>query len=91
MLRSRSANHPDTMADNKTTTIYEQLIAARFSPASSEADADLMLTTSGIAERIVEYNGTVLEKSEIIDMMNRMGYLCVPDQQLNFVWLLKNN
>lgn len=79
------------MAETIDTKIYEQLISSAFSPASEISDAELMLTTSDIIERIADYNGEILPKKTVVDMMNKMGYICKPDCSMNFVWLLLQN
>ena len=85
---------PDIMAEDKDIPMLaniKEMLRLKFSPADGEADADLLLTTNDISQRIEEYNGIEMDKQSIVLMLQEIGFKCVPDAQLHFVWLLKEN
>lgn len=69
----------------------KSMIASRFSPASCEADADLTITTADFCERIEEFNGIVMDKESVVLLLQEMNFKSVPNAQMHFVWLLKEN
>ena len=69
----------------------KSMIASRFSPAFSEADADLTITTADFCERIAEFNGIEMDKESVVLMLQEMNFKSIPNAQMHFVWLLKEN
>lgn len=69
----------------------KDMIRLKFEPVQHEAEADLLLTSDEIIGRIVEYNGLEIDKDSLTIMLNECGYKCIPDSQMHFVWLFKEN
>lgn len=69
----------------------KSMIASRFSPAYCEAEADLTITTADLCERIEEFNGIEMDKESLVLLLQEMNFKSIPNAQLHFVWLLKEN
>lgn len=69
--------------------LIKSMVCERFIPASCEADADLMITTSDLCDRLEEYNGEVISKKVVISVMEHLGFKSFPNAHLYFVWMLK--
>jgi Asp-tRNA(Asn)/Glu-tRNA(Gln) amidotransferase A subunit family amidase len=83
---------PPVMAVMEKDATYhrvQEAIRARFEPVAEEADADLMLTSPMVAKRVMEFSGKEFSMDMVHAMMEELGFLYVADEDLRFVWLLR--
>jgi phenylalanyl-tRNA synthetase beta subunit len=77
------------MEKDATYHKVQEAIRARFEPVAQEADADLELTSLMVAERIMEFCGKEFTVDMVQEMMEEMGFVYVANEDMRFVWLLR--
>ena len=70
-------------------SLIEELISSKFEPAVTEAEADLLLTTEQLMERIKDFDGQEIDKLKIVEMLLRLDFVSKPNSDMHFVWLFK--
>lgn len=79
----------DAMERDEIYYKVKSAIAARFEPATSEAEADLQLTSVMISERVREFSGKDMEVGLVNDLMEELGFIYAANSDMRFVWMIR--